>query len=277
MKTQNENNATLNMSQKLLEIGVKRQAVQNQANEQAEILQTKIYAQHDIQNEYLEALKQEFLKHIGPSLIDGMLVQCNFEFFSIHTSEHSRDLFTIHCPLSHTSFGPDDKESRRLPEINYYTGGSTNEKSELERLIVIGDVAKFILHYGKYLSDGLEKVDREFSKYKKAEDERYEAQKELDKINTEITLLNRAWAVEFAICNGGIRVEESKISIRALVPGNKRVRSVYGVDIVSETEKRITMIVHYADSTYVEDKTMDRKAAEEIIYDIWKTHNVKEA
>lgn len=276
MKNQIENNATLNMSQKLLEIGVKRQAVQNQANEQAEILQTKIYAQHDIQNEYLEALKQEFLKHIGPSLIDGMLVQCNFEFFQIHTPDR-RELFTIYCPLSHTSFGPDDKEFRRLPEINYYTGGSTNEKSELERLIVIGDVAKFILHYGKYLSDGLQKVDGEFSKYKIAEDERYEAQKELNKINTEITLLNRAWAVEFAICNGGIKVEENKKSIWASIPGNKKERLVSEVNIISETEKRMTIMIHYADRTYVEDKTMDRKAAEEIIYDIWKTHNVEEA
>lgn len=276
MKNQIENTVTPNMSLKLLEIGVKKQAVQKRANEQAEIVQAKIYKYHEISVEYLEALKQEFLKHIGPSLMDGMSVVCNRENFQICT-EDNRNLFTIYCNFSLIAYGQGGVVSRKLPEINYYTGGSTNDEFELKRLIVIGDVAKFILHYGKYLSEGLEKIDSQFSHIVTAEDERYEAQEELNKINTEIKELDREWAVEFAVCNGGIKVEESKKSIWASIPGNKRKRLVSGVKVISQTEKRMTLIIGYMDTEYVEEKTMDRKAAEEIIYDIYKTHNVKEA
>lgn len=275
MKNQIENTATPNMSQKLLEIGVKKQAVQKRANEQAEIVQAKIYKYHEIAAEYLEALKQEFLKHIGPFLIDEMEVWCNRENVEICTKEN-RNLLTIYCSFSHPAYGENAVVSRKLPEINYYTGGSTNDEFELKRLIVIGDAAKFILHYGKYLSEGLEKIDSQFSHIVTAEDERYEAQKELNKINTEIKELDRAWAVEFAVCNGGIKVEESKKSIWASIPGNKRERLVSGVKVISQTEKRMTLTIGYMDTEYVEDKTMERKAAEKIIYDIYKTHNVKE-
>lgn len=276
MKNQIENTATPNMSQKLLEIGVKKQAVQKRANEQAEIVQTKIYFERDIRKEYLEALKQEFMKHIGPSLIEGVEVNCDFHSFQIVDNEN-RELFTIHCKQGWKTITiPNDKKYRKLPEINYYTGGSTNSTPELKRLIMIGDVAKFILHYGKYLSEGLGNVDSEFAHFHQAEMNSYQAKQELNLLNTEINQLNREWAVEFAVCNGGIKVEESKKSIWASIPGNKRERLVSGVKVISQTEKRMTLTIGYMDTNYVEDKSMDRKAAEEIIYDIYKTHNVKE-
>ncbi len=276
MKNQIENAGTPNVSLKLLEIGGKKQVIKNELRKQEELFEIRHSALCTIAKEYRQTLHDTFRHQIGSLLVDWMIVENNFESFIIRNEEH-RELFAIHCDFKRDFSNGKMTTTRDVIKINYYTGGSTNEATELIRLMVIGKVAEFILNSGATFIQELEKVDADFIHYETASSDSYSAMEECNRLKAEIRNLDREWAMEYFICDKNMLVAESKKSIACWIPGNKNRRYVAGVSFVSKTEKAITLNIKYQDADYTEDKKFKLEDAENLIYSIYKTHDTEEA
>ena len=96
---------------------------------------------------------------------------------------YDKDMFTIYHD---TVSWKEDSEYKT--EINYYTGGSTNDKWELNRLVSLGRMAEFLVVESNYnkITDGIAKIKsihgpiaKQFYK------ERFEIEKQLREIELE--------------------------------------------------------------------------------------------
>ena len=96
---------------------------------------------------------------------------------------YNKDMFTIY----HDTVSWKD-DSGYKTEINYYTGGSTNDKWELDRLVSLGRMAEFLVVESNYnkITDGITKINSIHNPIaKQLYKERFEIEKQLQEIRLE--------------------------------------------------------------------------------------------